>query len=136
MKAWRFLLFLAAALAAALAAPGAVTCLASGLGLSGPMNRMVTPNGDGMNDYFTFRCYNPQDLDVEGTIYDLSGRQVAGMTLAQRDNGDPSNPDNVAGVYYDMRWDPNSGRKAAGGVYVYQVTVGTKVYKGTLVVIR
>ncbi len=132
MKVWRSFLLLTAVLAA----PGALVCLASGLGLSGPMNRMVTPNGDGMNDYFIFRCYNPQDLDVEGTVYDLSGHQVALMTLAQRDDGDPTRADNVAGLYYDMKWDPNSGKKTAGGVYIYQVTVGTKVYKGTLVVIR
>ncbi len=133
MKVWRAFLLLSAVLAA----PGAVTCLASGLGLSGPMNRMVTPNGDGMNDWFIFRCYNPQDLAVEGTIYDLSGRQAGTMTLFHRDNGDPYLlRDDVSGIYYDMKWDPNSGRKAAGGVYIYQVTVGTKVYKGTLVVIR
>lgn len=122
-------------LAALTFAPAAAFCSASSLGLSAPMNRFITPNGDKRNDTFIFRCHNPRYAQVEGRIYDTSGREVAKLSLKQRDNGDPAIPVD-SGMYYDLEWNPNSGGKAPGGVYIYQVLLETKVYKGTIVVIR
>ncbi len=122
-------------LAALTLAPAAAFCSSSALGLSAPMNRLVTPNGDRLNDTFIFRCHNPRDAQVEGKIYDFSGREVGKLTLKRRDNGDPSVRVD-SGAYYDLEWDPNAGGKAPGGVYIYQVLVETKVYKGTVIVIR
>ena len=127
------------ALTAALAlSPAAVFCASSALGGSIAVNKLVTPNGDRMNDTFVFRCYNPRDYAVDGKIYDLSGREVATMRLKQRSNGTGLSiaVDNNAGIYYDLEWNPNSGGHSPGGVYVYQVRMETKVYKGTIVVIR
>src|SRR3990167_4651109 len=84
MKAKNLTLYLLAALALS---PVAAYCAASALGQSIALNKLVTPNGDGKNDTFIFRCHNPRDSDVEGRVYDLSGREVASMRLKQRSSG-------------------------------------------------
>ncbi|MBU2529839.1 MAG: gliding motility-associated C-terminal domain-containing protein [Elusimicrobia bacterium] len=92
------------------------------------MTKFVTPNGDGKNDTFVFQCYNPMDLAVRGKIYSLKSRLVAEMQDA-----DVSPSDN----YSELAWNPNSGyENAKGGVYIYQILIGVKVYKGTVIVIR
>ena len=58
------------------------------------------------------------------------------MRLKQRSNGVPPTVDNVSGVYYDLEWDPNASGHSPGGIYVYQIAVEQKVYKGTVTVIR
>lgn len=119
--------FSRAALAAALLlAPAAAFC-ASALGKSYAMNRLVTPNSDKRNDTFVFRCHNPRDAAIEAKIFDLSGAEIALMRLKRVSGSD---------FYYDYEWDPNRGAKSPGGVYVYQVKVEEKVYKGTVAVIR
>lgn len=132
MKPCKAVLSLLAALAFA---PAAAFCSASALGRSAALNRLVTPNGDGRNDTFIFRCYNPRDAAVDAKIYDLSGREVAQMRLAQRSTGTPPAP-SASGEFYDLEWNPNRGEKYPGGAYVYQVRVEEKVYKGTVVIIR
>lgn len=97
------------------------------VGNSRALNRLVTPNGDSRNDTFMFRCHNPAELLVRGEIFDLKGRKVADMTLRSI---------SLTDSYYSMEWDPNRGMRAAGGVYVYQVTVGESVLRGTVVVVR
>jgi hypothetical protein len=130
----RACIFLLAA-AALLLAPAASIHATSGLGRSIAMNRLVTPNGDHKNDAFIFRCYNPSDAAIDAKIYDLAGRQVATMRLKQQSRGVPALADPY-GEYYDLEWNPNSGSRKPGGVYLYQVRVGTTVYKGTVTVIR
>lgn len=116
--------------------PAAAFCSASALGQSVALNRFITPNGDGRNDTFIFRCHNPRDAHVEARILDMSGQEVARMLLKQRSSGsDPTNTSS-SGEYYDLEWDPNSGARHRGGVYLYQVLVEDNVYKGTIVVIR
>ncbi|MGD9641270.1 MAG: gliding motility-associated C-terminal domain-containing protein [Elusimicrobiales bacterium] len=132
MKPCKAVLTLFAALALA---PAAAFCSASALGRSAALNRLVTPNGDGRNDTFIFRCFNPRDAAVDAKIYDLSGREVAQMRLKQRSIGTPPSP-STSGEFYDLEWDPNLGAKSPGGVYVYQVRAEEKVYKGTVVIIR
>jgi len=132
MKPCKAILTLLAALALA---PAAAFCSASALGRSVALNRLVTPNGDGWNDYFIFRCYNPRDAAVDAKIYDLAGREVAQMSLRQRSTGTPPT-ESSSGEFYDLMWNPNKGEKVPGGVYVYQVRMEEKVYKGTVVIIR
>lgn len=120
--------------AALILAQAAAFCSPAKLGGSIALNRLVTPNGDGRNDSFIFRCYNPRDSRVEAGIYDLSGRRVAAMRLKRRSDA-PGNA-SASGIYYDLEWDPNSGGHKPGGVYVYQVSLETNVYKGTVTVIR
>ncbi|MDQ7772816.1 MAG: hypothetical protein RDU13_04755 [Elusimicrobiales bacterium] len=113
---------LAAALLLAPALMAAVT-----VGSSRALNRLVTPNGDSRNDTFMFKCHNPSELLVRGEIFDLKGRKVADMV---RDMSAPIDD------FYYMEWDPNLGLRAAGGVYIYQITAGETVLKGTIVVVR
>jgi len=129
-----FLLLMAAA--ALILAPAAPLRSASGLGRSIAMNKLVTPNGDGKNDTFIFRCYNPRDAAIDAKIFDLAGRQVAAMRLKQRSSGIPAAIDNATGEYYDLEWNPNTGGRKPGGVYLYQVRIETSVIKGTVTVIR
>ncbi|MDD2804353.1 MAG: gliding motility-associated C-terminal domain-containing protein [Elusimicrobiales bacterium] len=124
MKALRYFAALAAA---ALLAPAAAFCAASALGQSRVLNRLVTPNGDGLNDTFVFRCHNPRDSGIDAKIFDLAGREIAVMRVKNIGTTD---------FYYDYEWNPNASGKAEGGVYIYQVRVETKVYKGTVIVIR
>ena len=122
-------------LAALLLAPAAAFCAASSLGRSVPLNKLVTPNGDHMNDTFIFRCYNPKDSAIEAKIFNVAGAEVGKLTLKQRSTAASLAP-YVYGEYYDLEWNPNATGKAPGGVYVYQIRMGTAVYKGTVAVIR
>jgi hypothetical protein len=118
-------------------APLNLFCSPSGLGRSVAMSKLVTPNGDNRNDTFIFRCYNPRDAAVEAKIYDLAGREIALMRLRHRStDAVPPVVDNASGVYYDFEWNPNSGGHYPGGVYIYQVRMENRVYKGTLTIIR
>lgn len=113
---------LAAVLLSASALPAAVS-----VGNSRALNKLVTPNGDDRNDTFMFKCHNPSELAVKGEIFDLKGRKVADMELKSI---------SLTDSFYNIEWDPNLGMRAAGGVYIYQVTVGETVLRGTVVVVR
>ncbi len=90
---------------------------------SGLTNRLITPNGDGKNDTMVFIFDNPQDASVKGRIYDMRGALVAQMR-----EGPVSN---------SLLWDGKAGGQAVpGGVYIYQLECGGKVYNGTVVVVR
>ncbi len=115
--------------------PAAAFCAASALGRSSAVNRLVTPNGDKKNDTFVFRCHNPRDSSVDGRVYDLSGREISSMTLKQR-YSEATASASPTGEFYDLEWNPNAGGHKPGGVYIYQVRLESKVFKGTLVVIR
>ena len=56
------------------------------------------------------------------------------MRLKQRSTAASVSP-SASGEYYDLEWDPSSGH-VPGGVYIYQIRLETKVYKGTITVIR
>ncbi|OGR68601.1 MAG: hypothetical protein A2081_03395 [Elusimicrobia bacterium GWC2_61_19] len=108
-------------------APVAALCSPSGLGQSVALNKLVTPNGDHRNDAFVFRCYNPRDAVVEARIYDLAGREIAQMRLRSVGTAD---------YFHNYEWDPNAGGHHPGGIYIYQIRLENKVYKGTITVIR
>lgn len=92
------------------------------------LNRTVTPNGDNKNDTFIFKCYNPQDFHITAAIYGLRGEKLASMRLKQ------VTPDPYPYCY--LEWNPNSGGKTPGGVYIYEVILNDKTYRGTVVVVR
>lgn len=91
--------------------------------LSNISSRVLTPNGDGLNDLIIFRFDNPRRSPIEGKIFDLYGAYVADMT---------------AGTWEDtLVWDGRSGgRTAPSGVYIYQVKGEDKRFNGTIVVAR
>ncbi len=86
--------------------------------------RILTPNGDGLNDKARFELDNPEQLPVTGTIFDLSGARVG--TIQQG-----LTPDVVL-------WDGKSedGQTVAGGVYIYQLEFHGKFATGMVTVAR
>lgn len=87
-------------------------------------NKVITPNGDGRNDYTVLQFYNPKDSAVSGKIYDLRGMHVADMRPGTQ-------------VTDSLTWDGTSnGRVVPRGVYIYQIKAEEKVFNGTIVVIR
>lgn len=86
--------------------------------------RVLTPNGDGLNDVIIF-TYDPgpNRESVTGRIYDVMGQYVAEMTAGQVPN--------------TLVWDARSnGRVVGSGAYVYRISGGGKSYTGTVVVAR
>lgn len=91
---------------------------------AGLSNRLITPNSDGKNDNMVFVFDSPMDSGVKGRIYDMKGALVAKMT--------PTGP-----VSNSLVWDAKSGGQIVpGGVYIYQLESGGKVYNGTVAVIK
>ena len=87
-------------------------------------NKVITPNGDGLNDYVVFTLDNPRDSAVTGKIYDLSGALVAEMRAGTQ-------------IADTLVWDGKAGGRAVPrGVYVYQIRAEGKTSNGTIVVIR
>ncbi|MCX5794340.1 MAG: hypothetical protein NTY77_02435 [Elusimicrobia bacterium] len=86
--------------------------------------RVITPNGDRMNDMLIFG-YDPGPNKVvpTGKIYDLKGMFVSDMTPGLVPN--------------TLTWDGRmNGRYVTGGVYVYVIKGDGKTFSGTGVVAR
>ena len=86
--------------------------------------KIITPNGDGINDAANFIFTNPDNETVEGMIFDLSGSVV-------RDNL-PSSSN--TSLIWDGR--DNSGCVVSGKVYIYQIKIGGRVFNGTVVLAK
>lgn len=87
-------------------------------------NKVITPNGDGLNDKATFQLDNPHDSAFTGQVFDVQGRYVADMT---------------PGVGRDtLQWDArgSNGQVVAGGVYIYQIRGEGRTFSGTLLVVK
>lgn len=92
--------------------------------LSNVSGRVVTPNGDGLNDLIIF-SYDPgpRNISARGRIYDMTGAFVADMVPGLVPN--------------TVVWDGKmNGRSASSGVYVYKIEGDGKTYTGTVVVAR
>ncbi len=86
--------------------------------------KIITPNGDGINDAANFIFTNPDNETAEGMIFDLSGSVV-------RDNLPSSS---TTSLTWDGR--DSSGCVVSGKVYIYQIKIGGKVFNGTVVVAK
>ncbi len=97
--------------------------------LSGQVNKVITPNGDHLNDEAFFIYQNPRDSAITGKVYDMTGGQVADMVSC------PSVPPQPG--MGCLQWDGKAGgRVVKGGVYVYAIKGEGKTFSGTIVVIR
>ncbi len=86
--------------------------------------KIITPNGDGINDAANFIFTNPNNETAEGMIFDLSGCVV-------RENL-PST--SITSLTWDGR--DNSGCVVSGKVYVYQIKVAGDIFNGTVVLAK
>jgi fibronectin type 3 domain-containing protein len=87
-------------------------------------SRVITPNGDGLNDTVIF-TYDPGPNNVvpTGKIFDLRGASVADMTPGLVPN--------------TLTWNGfMNGLPVHSGVYVYRITGDGKTFTGTIVVAR
>ncbi len=127
-------------LAAALAALGLGLTRAQGTSIQfyGPLSRVITPNGDGINDKAFFCFENPSDSDITGKIYTLLGAEVATMSSRiDRTAGSGAGcPPSVIRAQYTT-WDGMSDNvRVRSGIYVYRIISEDRVFSGTVLVVR
>ncbi|MDE2489215.1 MAG: gliding motility-associated C-terminal domain-containing protein [Elusimicrobia bacterium] len=102
----------------------------------GPVSRVITPNGDGRNDYAFVRFCNPAGSGVTGKIYSLFGSEVASMSDIQT-GLNACQDNNTTGWSQYLTWDGRSnGSVVPSGIYIYRITAEQRVYTGTLIVVR
>lgn len=130
----RFLLLAAAALIGLASA----RAQSSGVVFYGPLSRVITPNGDHINDQAFFCFENPQRSEISGKIFSLLGAQVASVGV-QNDRtalAGSSCPASIIQAQY-MTWDGRAdGVPVRSGLYVYRLIVEDQVFSGTLLVVR
>jgi len=127
-----------------IAAAGACLIAAAALAQSsfnflGPIARIITPNGDGLNDTAIFCVDNPAFSDVQGKIYTLLGTEVA--ALGPLTSSVSTGMNCPVGVLPNssqyLTWDGRSnGSVVRSGVYVYRIQAESRIYAGTIVVAR
>jgi len=90
--------------------------------------RIITPNGDGLNDRVYFVLENPNNAAVRGEIFDREGRRIA--TLAD--------PSLVSGIGTTLIWNGHdtNGNVVPGGAYIYRIQGEGLTLSGTVGVAR
>jgi hypothetical protein len=89
--------------------------------------RIITPNGDGLNDVaiFQFGEGNLLGSDVTGEIFNIRGAKVADLKPG---------PDPATTLLWDGK--DSDGRTVLSGIYIYQIKIGGNRTNGTIVVAR
>lgn len=106
----------------------------------GPLSRVITPNGDGINDLIFFCFENPQASDISGKIYTLLGSEVA--TIGPRHDRTmipPAGvgcPASIIQAQYTTWNGMADNVRVRSGMYVYRITAENQVFAGTLLVVR
>ena len=104
----------------------------------GPLSRVITPNGDGINDLAFFCFENPQDSGISGKIYSLLGTEVAsiGPKRKRAIGAGEGCPASVILAQY-ATWDGTADNvRVRNGIYVYRIASENQVFTGTLLVVR
>jgi len=85
--------------------------------------RVLTPNGDGVNDSVVFNLAEPSASLPRARVYDVRGRRVAELA--------PASP-------AQLRWDGRdfAGRAVESGVYLVQISEDSAVWNGVVAVAR
>lgn len=121
-----------------MALPGALGTQTTGIKFLGPLSRVITPNGDGLNDRLVLCVDNPKDSGVSGAVLDLHGAHVASLDLLDQHAGDPPGPA-VCKTASGQRvgWNGRSEfGTASSAVYVYVVEAEGQRFTGAFVVVR
>ena len=96
--------------------------------------KIITPNGDRINDYFMVRFDNPKDSTISGSIYNIEGRNIAEMKAIEvASSGMVTISDS------SLAWDGKTrdGSVVDAGVYLYQITTSeSEKVTGTVVVAK
>ena len=89
--------------------------------------RIITPNGDGLNDVaiFQFGEGNTLGSDVTGEIFNIRGQKVADLRTG---------PDPLTTLQWDGK--DSDGRTVPSGIYIYQIKASGSRVNGTIVVAR
>ena len=116
-----------AALALGLAAvtPSASSQSLGGLTLEEVKPRVITPNGDSLNDVVFFQFDSSvAGVPIEGDIRDIRGARVSGMGMNAAEDA--------------LTWDgrDDNGRTSPSGIYIYSIKIGQYHATGTVVVAR
>ena len=104
----------------------------------GPLSRVITPNGDGINDKIFFCFENPQDSELTGKIYTLLGAEVAsiGVKNDRTALAGVGCPASVIRAQF-MTWDGFADNvRVRSGLYVYRITAEEQVFSGTFLIVR
>lgn len=120
----------------ALSAGAFLMAQGGGFRFDGPRNRVVTPNGDGLNDTVVFCFGNPADSEVDARIYTVLGSEVARVSARSASPAGvcPPAPLNMSQI---LVWDgKQDGSAVASGVYVYRIQSEGMTYSGSIVVVR
>ena len=128
------------ALAAGLAVLGLALSYAqaSQVRFYGPLSRVITPNGDGVNDIAFFCFENPQGSEISGKIYTLFGTEVAAIGPRRDRTGAAGAgcPASIIQAQY-ATWNGTADNvRVRSGMYVYRITSEDQVFTGTLLVVR
>ncbi len=90
--------------------------------------RLISPNGDGVNDFVFFVLENKTGAQTKGTIYNSQMFKVSEVRESSLFILDRS----------ILVWDgkDESGSVVSAGIYIYKVQVGDEAYTGTVGVVR
>ena len=85
--------------------------------------RVLTPNGDGINDSVAFTLPSDGAGTARAQVYDVRGRRVAQLV--------PASPT-------QLRWDGRdyAGRVVASGVYLVQISQDAALWNGVVAVAK
>lgn len=96
-----------------------------GIQLTQVTPRVITPNGDSLNDAVLFKFDDIlTGLPFEGLIHDISGAKVGAMKLTLNDTA--------------LLWDgkDDGGKTVPSGIYIYSIKIGKNKTMGSVVVAR
>ena len=125
MKSKVFVLFMTLCCATVHRALGGGTQSLGTVTLTEVAPRVVTPNGDMLNDVIFFKFDDTvSGLPLESEVYDVQGAKVSDMTLNSNETA--------------LLWNgkDSSGKTVPSGIYIYSITLGGKRATGTVVVAK
>ena len=102
--------------------PLSIAVLAATLAVE-PSGRILTPNGDSINDTVAFHLPHPAAGSLQAAVYDVRGRRVSGLAAVS-----PTR----------FQWDGRntSGQVVESGVYLVQISEDSALWNGLVAVAR